>query len=136
LKRLAEATKLPILSITGRFIKLSQHYRPQRPIDVYRTSPRKYAIKLVNYLAETENVEVTVFLPKAIRQADGVQLDMRMQSTKGFGPSQTMTSEIYVVKGLRIECFIGISEHERKEKQRTALYKVGLLLHSSVVDFY
>ena len=128
----------------------------------YRSLPdfAKEICNQVGQLTGTENVEVSVVLPKAVRQADGVQLDMRMQSTKGFGLSQTMSSEIYVVKGLRIECFIGITEHERKEKQPvfldlalrgppadfdhrdyqfwigTALYKVGLLLHSSVVDFY
>ena len=72
-------------------------------------------------LTEGTSAEVTVLLPKAVRQADGVQLEMRVQSTNGFGPSQVMFSEIYVVKGLRIDCLIGIGIHERKEKQPVLL---------------
>ena len=89
----------------------------------YRSLPdfAKEICNRVGGITETTGVDVTVILPKAIRQADGLQLEMRMQSTKGFGPSQIMYSEIYVIKGLRIECFIGISEHERKEKQPVVL---------------
>jgi FolB domain-containing protein len=90
---------------------------------VYRSLPdfAKEICNRVSQLTETASLEVTVLLPKAVRQADGVKVEMRMQSTKGFGPSQTMYSEIYVIKGLRIECFIGIGEHERKEKQPVLL---------------
>lgn len=89
----------------------------------YRSLPdfAKEICNRVGRLTETDSMDVTVILPKAVRQADGVQLEMRMKSTNGFGPNQTMFSEIYVVKGLRIECAIGISEHERKEKQPVLL---------------
>ena len=89
----------------------------------YRSLPdfAKEICNRVGQLTETVSLEVTVLLPKAVRQADGVQVEMRMQSTKGFGPSQIMYSEIYVVKGLRMECVLGVGEHERKEKQPVLL---------------
>ena len=67
------------------------------------------------------SLEVVVMLPKAVRQAEGLRIDMRMQSTGGFGPSDSILSSILVVKGLKVECIIGIGEEERRAKQPVAL---------------
>jgi len=67
------------------------------------------------------SLEVVVALPKAVRQADGLRVETRMQSTGGFGASESMLSSILVVKGLRVECIIGVGEEERKEKQPVVL---------------
>lgn len=75
----------------------------------------------VSQVTGAPNLEVVVLLPKAVRQAEGVQIEMRMQSTGGFGMEESIFSAIYIVKGLRVECVIGIGEAERREKQPVIL---------------
>lgn len=75
----------------------------------------------VSQVTSAPNLEVAVLLPKAIRDADGVQIETRMQSTKGFGSTPTIHSSIFIVKGLKVECVIGVGEAERREKQSVVL---------------
>lgn len=75
----------------------------------------------VSQVTGAQNLEVVVLLPKAIRQADGIQIETRMQSTEGFGSTPTIHSSIFIVKGLKVDCVIGTGEAERREKQPVVL---------------
>jgi FolB domain-containing protein len=75
----------------------------------------------VSQVTSSLNLEVVVLLPKAIRQADGIQIETRMQSTQGFGSTPAIHSSIFIVKGLKVDCVIGVGEAERREKQPVVL---------------
>lgn len=66
-------------------------------------------------------VHVRARLPKAVRQAEGVQIMMDMEAQRETATEKVSGSvrlvEKYAVKGLRVECVIGAGAIERTEKQ-------------------
>jgi len=83
-----------------------------------------FAATVCNRVSEATgalDLVVVVTLPKVVRQAEGLRIETRAQSTGGFGSSDSILSSILVVKGLRVECIIGIGGEERREKQPVVL---------------